>query len=248
MPASTPMRRGLRIRGVVGDHANGLRQLEVSVDDNGLGGAVADGAGLLGARRRVERSGGTLFVTSPIGAGTCIRASFPLPESDRSRPMRPAGRATVISAPGAVVAVIGWWGFESAATPDVSRWNTAVVTAVLAAFVTSAAVGAARRPTDPRPIRLAIAAMLLTVSYFRFLHPPWLAAIGAIVWLTSPAVVVATFTEPAPSIGGRRSRDGTLRSRSSGCSPSPCPDPTARASPVTPSGPSAGRGSTTGST
>ena len=111
--------------------------------------------------------------------------------------MRPAGRAAVISAPGAVVAVIGWWGFESAATPDVSRWNTAVVTAVLAAFVTSAAVGAARRPTDPRPIRLAIAAMLLTVSYFRFLHPPWLAAIGAIVWLTSPAVVVATFTEPA---------------------------------------------------
>ena len=39
MPASTLMRRELRIRGVVENGSDGLRQLEISVDDDGRGGA-----------------------------------------------------------------------------------------------------------------------------------------------------------------------------------------------------------------
>jgi hypothetical protein len=109
----------------------------------------------------------------------------------------PGGRVAVIAATAGSLAVVGWWGFESAAAEDVSRWNTAVITAVFAAFVTVAAFGAWRRPTDPRPIRLAVAAVLLSLSYFRFLHPPWLASVGALAWLASPAFVLATFTEPA---------------------------------------------------
>jgi signal transduction histidine kinase len=68
----------LRIRGAVENGIDGTQHLEVSVDDDGRGGADADGTGLLGLRRRVERSGGTLHVWSPIGAGTCVRAVFPL--------------------------------------------------------------------------------------------------------------------------------------------------------------------------
>lgn len=108
------------------------------------------------------------------------------------------------------VAVIGWWGFESGASEDVSRWNTALVTAVYAAFVTVALVGGWRRPTDDRPVRLLAAATLLAVSHFRLLHPPWLSAVGALVWFASPAWIVATFTEPAPRRCRLARRDRTV--------------------------------------
>jgi len=58
------------------DHALGLR-----VRDDGNGGAdPARGTGLIGLKDRVEALGGTITVHSPVGAGTSLRAEFPLPD------------------------------------------------------------------------------------------------------------------------------------------------------------------------
>ncbi len=102
----------------------------------------------------------------------------------------------------AAIAVVGWWGFEAEAAPGTLRFTPALLTGALAALTTVALVGGRRRPTDRAPIRLLIAAVLLTVSYFRFLHSPWLAVLGAAVWLASPAFLLVVFTEP--SRDGRR--------------------------------------------
>ena len=58
------------------DHALGLR-----VRDDGNGGAdPARGTGLIGLKDRVEALGGTITMHSPVGAGTSLRAEFPLPD------------------------------------------------------------------------------------------------------------------------------------------------------------------------
>ena len=51
--------------------------IEVSISDDGRGGADADGGGLVGLRRRVEALDGTLSVSSPDGGPTTIRAELP---------------------------------------------------------------------------------------------------------------------------------------------------------------------------
>ncbi|WP_053227175.1 sensor histidine kinase [Solirubrobacter soli] len=53
--------------------------LVLVVADDGRGGAVAGGgSGLVGLQDRVEALRGRLSVTSPVGAGTTLRAEFPL--------------------------------------------------------------------------------------------------------------------------------------------------------------------------
>jgi signal transduction histidine kinase len=55
--------------------------LRVSVRDDGVGGAdYARGTGLVGLRDRVEAVGGQIFLNSPRGAGTTLRAELPLTE------------------------------------------------------------------------------------------------------------------------------------------------------------------------
>ena len=55
---------------------NGRVVIEVS--DDGVGGAAGrEGSGLRGLVDRVEALDGTLFVTSPVGAGTTIRGEIP---------------------------------------------------------------------------------------------------------------------------------------------------------------------------
>jgi signal transduction histidine kinase len=54
------------------------RQLVVEIADDGPGGADPNGGGLTGLRHRVEALDGTLYVASPPGAGTTIRAELPL--------------------------------------------------------------------------------------------------------------------------------------------------------------------------
>ena len=51
--------------------------LELTVTDDGCGGADPEGGGLRGLRRRVEALDGTLGVTSPRGGPTTIRAELP---------------------------------------------------------------------------------------------------------------------------------------------------------------------------
>ena len=52
--------------------------LRVEVADDGVGGAdAANGSGLTGLTDRVAALGGTLSVTSPVGAGTVIMAELP---------------------------------------------------------------------------------------------------------------------------------------------------------------------------
>ena len=53
------------------------RCLDLSVRDDGVGGADATGGGLRGLADRVEALGGTLTLDSPAGGGTRIRAEMP---------------------------------------------------------------------------------------------------------------------------------------------------------------------------
>ncbi|MDA0165700.1 GAF domain-containing protein [Solirubrobacter ginsenosidimutans] len=55
---------------------DGMLRLEVS--DDGIGGADANGHGLVGMRDRVTALGGWLEIRSPPGAGTLVAATFPL--------------------------------------------------------------------------------------------------------------------------------------------------------------------------
>jgi signal transduction histidine kinase len=53
--------------------------LRVAVRDNGVGGAdFARGTGLVGLKDRAEALGGRVFLQSPPGAGTSLRAELPL--------------------------------------------------------------------------------------------------------------------------------------------------------------------------
>jgi signal transduction histidine kinase len=53
--------------------------LQVSVRDDGVGGALAGrGSGLLGLNDRVEALGGTISVTSPSGRGTVLSVELPI--------------------------------------------------------------------------------------------------------------------------------------------------------------------------
>ena len=53
-------------------------ELEVTVADDGAGGADGSrGSGLRGLADRVEALGGRLDVSSPVGAGTTLRARLP---------------------------------------------------------------------------------------------------------------------------------------------------------------------------
>lgn len=52
--------------------------LRFEVSDDGRGGADPLGSGVLGLRDRAEAAGGTLFVVSPPGKGTVIKAQLPL--------------------------------------------------------------------------------------------------------------------------------------------------------------------------
>jgi signal transduction histidine kinase len=55
------------------------RTLLIEVADDGVGGAQADGPGMLGLRDRLSALDGTLRVASPAGGGTVISASIPVP-------------------------------------------------------------------------------------------------------------------------------------------------------------------------
>ena len=66
---------------VLVEAADGI--LRLLVRDDGIGGAdLASGTGLLGLKDRVEAIGGRIFLDSPAGAGTTLRAELPLTEAD----------------------------------------------------------------------------------------------------------------------------------------------------------------------
>jgi signal transduction histidine kinase len=63
--------------------------LRVTVRDDGAGGAdFTRGTGLAGLRDRVEALGGRIFVDSPPGAGTTLRAELPLTTANGGIPSR----------------------------------------------------------------------------------------------------------------------------------------------------------------
>jgi signal transduction histidine kinase len=63
--------------------------LRVTVRDDGVGGAdFTGGTGLAGLRDRVEALGGRIFVDSPPGAGTTLRAELPLTAATGGLPAR----------------------------------------------------------------------------------------------------------------------------------------------------------------
>jgi signal transduction histidine kinase len=52
--------------------------LQIEVRDDGIGGAQANGPGLLGLTDRLAALGGRMWVESPPGGGTLITASIPI--------------------------------------------------------------------------------------------------------------------------------------------------------------------------
>jgi signal transduction histidine kinase len=65
--------------------------VHVTVRDNGTGGAsFTGGTGLVGLKDRVEAVGGRIFLDSPSGSGTSLRAEIPLAAGDGDP--NPAGR------------------------------------------------------------------------------------------------------------------------------------------------------------
>jgi signal transduction histidine kinase len=66
--------RRVRVSAKVGE-----RDLEVRVDDDGVGGARSDGSGLLGLQDRLAALDGRLRVETPLGGGTRVTAEIPLP-------------------------------------------------------------------------------------------------------------------------------------------------------------------------
>lgn len=59
------------------DVSYGSDALEIAVDDDGHGSALAEGSGLRGMRERAEALGGTLGVTSTPTGGVAVRAHLP---------------------------------------------------------------------------------------------------------------------------------------------------------------------------
>ena len=54
------------------------RRLHLSVGDDGVGGAIADGSGLVGLTDRVEALGGTILIDSPPGQSTKLEVDLPI--------------------------------------------------------------------------------------------------------------------------------------------------------------------------
>jgi signal transduction histidine kinase len=53
--------------------------VKLSIRDDGIGGAdPSHGSGLIGLRDRVEAFGGTIDITSAVGAGTCLQVTIPI--------------------------------------------------------------------------------------------------------------------------------------------------------------------------
>ena len=69
-------------------------QVDVSVEDDGAGGADEGGSGLRGLADRVESLGGTLALESPAGGGTRLHASVPLGPTTPVPAASPPRRAT----------------------------------------------------------------------------------------------------------------------------------------------------------
>jgi signal transduction histidine kinase len=82
-----------RARRVVVRAQNGARHTEVSVQDDGVGGADGTGAGLRGLADRVEALGGSLAIDTPPGGGTRLRAVVPHDGVPEPAPDRPSGTA-----------------------------------------------------------------------------------------------------------------------------------------------------------
>jgi signal transduction histidine kinase len=78
--------RATRIR-VVGTIGEDGRELVLTVEDDGIGGAdPARGSGLTGLRDRIDASDGTITITSPPGVGTLITARIPLRPGGSAEP------------------------------------------------------------------------------------------------------------------------------------------------------------------
>ena len=60
------------------------RRLHLSVRDDGVGGAIADGSGLVGLTDRVEALGGTILIDSPPGHGTKLEVDLPINRVERT--------------------------------------------------------------------------------------------------------------------------------------------------------------------
>jgi signal transduction histidine kinase len=65
-------------RAAVRAHVDG-GMLRLQVSDDGVGGARADGSGLVGLTDRIAVRHGQIRIDSPVGGGTLVDASMPLP-------------------------------------------------------------------------------------------------------------------------------------------------------------------------
>src|SRR5262249_7113197 len=93
---------------------------------------------------------------------------------------------------GATVTVLviaaGWWLSERGAALDQNRNVVVLLTGVLLGIAIPALVGMWRRPMDPHPRRLLVAALCFTVGNYRLVEASWASTLGAAVWFSMPAL------------------------------------------------------------
>ena len=78
--------RTVHVQVATDDTDTGVHVLRVAVRDDGRGGAnPSGGSGLVGLKDRVEALGGCLWLDSPPGTGTTLRAELPLTHARRPR-------------------------------------------------------------------------------------------------------------------------------------------------------------------
>jgi hypothetical protein len=89
-----------------------------------------------------------------------------------------------------LVTAAGWWLSERGGAIDQDRKVVVLLTGVLLTMAVPAVVGMWRRPTDRLPRRLLVAALLFAVGHYRLVEASWASALGAGVWLATPALIV----------------------------------------------------------
>jgi len=92
--------------------------LDLSIQDNGVGGADASGAGLTGLMDRVAALAGTMQFVSPPGRGTRLDIKLPIRSSDDSPP---DGSAEVVAGDGGMQDVGGGGARQLADLPRGGR-------------------------------------------------------------------------------------------------------------------------------
>ena len=103
-----------------------------------------------------------------------------------------------------LVVALGWWLSERSASVYQDRKVVELLTGVLLAIAVPSLFGMWRRPLDPHPRRLLVAALCFTIGNFRLVEASWAATLGAAVWYATPGLILTWMTDGDDDVRRRR--------------------------------------------